>query len=550
MKKLSILLASLLYADTYTDGLTYLNKVRVDTGLNQLVQNSFLDSSSQGHGNYLIQNNIAGHYQDSSHPYFTGVSPTDRGYASGYKYSISENISFGSGSYVASIDNLMSAIYHRFGFLDFNIDEVGFAKEESENYYYKDVYVYNMGNSNLNSICSDGGDFSGTGAYFYGICEDSSIKIDPKSVDVLKALNPNHVIYPVENQLDFPPVFYEESPDPLPDLEVSGNPISMKFNDYFINSVNLESFKLYDSENALIETRLLDENSDPNSKFSNLEFALFPLKRLDWNKYYRAEFNGAVNGENFSKSWQFKTRGLDYPVLRLESNNQSFGVEANKQYAVSVSQNLINKFNSYSSSFFGTCNASFIDFNTLLVDSSKKCTITLDGKIAFSIDTSLALSNTEDLSSNPINNTPVENLENNDTELPPETPTIESFTLNISKGWNLISIPVDNKVVKKESFGEKTVIFKYQESSWSNPDEVESGIGFWLLSNSENSLSFEGEKYSFDTAKISENWQLLGASDDIESEKLSDTHYWTYDKEWSYKPEIINQGQGFWIIKR
>ncbi len=52
----------------------------------------------------------------------------------------------------------------------------------------------------------------------------------------------------------------------------------------------MKSFKLFKGDNEIKEKRVLTENTDPNNRFSEYEFALFPLKVLEKNQEYRAEF--------------------------------------------------------------------------------------------------------------------------------------------------------------------------------------------------------------------------------------------------------------------
>ena len=61
-----------------------------------------------------------------------------------------------------------------------------------------------------------------------------------------------------------PLAFYNESPDPLPDYDVSGFPISVEFNDHFIKNVKLKDFRLLNEEKEVVETRTLDQHNDPH----------------------------------------------------------------------------------------------------------------------------------------------------------------------------------------------------------------------------------------------------------------------------------------------
>jgi len=104
----------------------YLNELREAVGLARFNHSAMLEESAENHALYLIDNNETSHYEISGKIGFTGVSISERVQAVGYKASyVSENLSGGSRDYKHSVDGLFSAIYHRFGFLNFKIDEIG-----------------------------------------------------------------------------------------------------------------------------------------------------------------------------------------------------------------------------------------------------------------------------------------------------------------------------------------------------------------------------------------------------------------------------------------
>ena len=191
-----------------------------------------------------------GHYEDeATYPEgFTGVTPTNRGEYTGYKSSVSENITGGDNSVEESIEGLFAAIYHRFGFLSFDTDEVGIGIDSSVSYVYGSAYGYDMGNGQINILC-EGTSYTGSGGYYYGVCADYSFQIETSlyltAQDANRLANPAIVRWPYPGQQDSIPVFYEESPDPLPTCGVSGYPVSVQFNPAKTGPVAMTSFKLY-----------------------------------------------------------------------------------------------------------------------------------------------------------------------------------------------------------------------------------------------------------------------------------------------------------------
>ena len=356
------------------DGLTYLNRQRTAAGLIQYSANTLLDQAAGNHVAYLVTNNLFGHYEDQdNYPTgFTGVTPTDRGGYVGYKSSVEENLSAGDSTVEESIDGLFSAIYHRFGLLSFYTDEIGIGVERSGSYYYQSAYGYNMGTTQINNLCS-GTSYTGGGGYYYGVCTDSNFRIETNQYLAAREANPQAnpaiVRWPYENQPDSIPVFYEESPDPLPACSVSGYPVSVQFNEVKTGIIVMSSFKLYDRNNSeIVNTAILTEATDPNSNFSSREFALFPLQRLDWGENYSVDFQYTEDGSPKNLAWSYKTKELQYPYHKVV-NGSNFNVVSDITYAfyfppANCNETITNYSISYDSGL-SINQSGFVDSNTL-----------------------------------------------------------------------------------------------------------------------------------------------------------------------------------------
>ena len=292
---------------------TQLNRIREAMKMNILMQNENLNSAAQAHADYLVANNESSHNEIKGYKNFTGVEPFERVFHAGYNAShVSENLSTQHHNAKSSIDGLFSAIYHRFGFLSQSIDEIGVGVTQNEQDSDKSAFVYVMGNSELNRLCS-GKSFNGVGKYVYRVCENSEHRIAEKNfskaVNYNKKMNPEIIIYPYDGQEGVPPAFYAEVPDPLPDHEVSGFPISIQFNDYFFKDVQLYSFKLFKKEGEeVINVRLMDKSSDPHQKFTAKQYALFPLERLEYNTGYSVEVEYMSKNRTEKLTWTFRTQ--------------------------------------------------------------------------------------------------------------------------------------------------------------------------------------------------------------------------------------------------
>ncbi len=336
VKRLSLLFGSFSILYGNSNALDYLNSLRQQANLPTLTTQENLSKAALNHSKYMALNHVAGHSEKRGNPGFSGETPQERALYAGYLSKIvSENVSWGSPTYQESIDSLMSAIYHRFTFLTYSKDEIGVAKEDR-------FYTYDLGNSKLNELCKKESTFkSGT---YYKICKDTNKKISikdyQKGVDSIKSSAPETILWPPKKGTNIPPVFFEEHPDPLPYYSVSGYPISVEFNDYFYkNPPSIDSFEIKDSKGNILDTiTLMDKNSDPNEKFNEFQFALFPTKRLEWGSAYYVNLNYSDNSGEHQKQWCFQTRVLKSDrFYRVENaKNTTLKVIPNKSYTIYV----------------------------------------------------------------------------------------------------------------------------------------------------------------------------------------------------------------------
>ncbi len=379
-----------------------LNKLRVRAGMIEFGQNSQLQTAAFYHANYLADNAVAGHHEVQGIFGFTGEQPKDRTSFAGYRsLAVSENVSTGYVNSTKSIDGLMGAIYHRFGFLSFDNNEVGIgiAKVSLSDPNSDSAHVYNMGNSGLNTLCK-GPAFSGFGRYYFKVCQPDvhiGATAFEKVEEMAQGNNPYIVQWPADGDNDVPPAFFEESPDPLPDYSVSGYPISIQFNPLTFTDVNVTEFKLYrEQDNSEVQpTRLLTKSTDPNRKLSALEYALFPLERLDWNTGYWVEVKYTTNLGADTLRWRFQTRGVGDGVhlYTLEREDEVIPISSSTSVIAvyvppTASSSRITKINCrYHAGM--TVATEFIDGNTLRIniagDVGQKATFSLSGGRSFAV---------------------------------------------------------------------------------------------------------------------------------------------------------------------
>lgn len=322
-----------------SEALSYLNSIREAMSMQLLKENQSLKKAAQAHADYLVKNDASSHNEIEGYNGFTGIKPVDRAFASGYRSShVLENLSTKNENAHLSVNGLLSAIYHRFSFLDLGIDEIGIGIQQDQKNTAQSAFVYNMGNSEVNRLCI-GESFKGYGKYVYGICKNMQHRIAQKrfhtALNHAKQYNPKIIVYPYDGQSDVPPAFYDEIPDPLPNHEVSGFPLSIEFNEHFFNDVTLYSFKLFSINGEEInDVQLIDKDSDPHRMFTKNQYALLPLKRLAYATEYRVEVVYITNAKESKKVWSFKTQTPKETLHIVKEREENLHINHGKSYVI------------------------------------------------------------------------------------------------------------------------------------------------------------------------------------------------------------------------
>jgi uncharacterized protein YkwD len=307
------------------EALTYLNQLRKGAGLIPFTSQEQLKTAARNHGDYLIENDAIGHFQDANKSHFTGTYASSRIIYAGYRTPlVIENVSSNNQNYKESIDGLFSAIYHRMAFLDFQSDEIGIGIRQNMNDKSKTAFVYDMSAKALNRLYREKNFKNPKKGYIPN-------KVLAKALNSHKDENAKVVTYPFKEQKDIPAAFFDELPDPLPQHSVSGFPISVSFNQAHFKEVKLLKFELFNSAGQLVDDTLIyDHKTDPNQRLNKFDFVLFPLQRLDWNSRYHVKFVALVDGEEVEKSWSFTTRTFEEPLHRVTSSQNRFTIQKNK----------------------------------------------------------------------------------------------------------------------------------------------------------------------------------------------------------------------------
>lgn len=313
-------------------GLAYLNEVRVGVGLAPFSYNSILENSAQNHLKYLANLGIVTHYQSKKTEYSSGYDPSQRALNAGFSTNfVVENISSKHLGLDESIDGLLSAIYHRFNFLSFYYDEIGYFQDG-------EYYVFEMSNSRISRLCNTGDSLSRW--FITEICKEPKRTISKRNFDLAtKPDKPEMIIFPNENAATLA-TFGSEDPDPLLDCEITSAPVSVEFNPN--DEISLKSFKIFKDNMELENTFLLQKNNDVNEKFNERQFALFSLLPFDFGTKYKAKISYEKNGQILQKEWEFSTKEPKYPYFVLK-NGSVIELESAKTYELFFAPNNCNE---------------------------------------------------------------------------------------------------------------------------------------------------------------------------------------------------------------
>lgn len=306
------------------DSFGYLNLIRKSLNLQELKLDDRLKISSSAHATYCAKNSLTGHDELPNKPYFYAKTPSERAQKAGLKTAVvSENITYKKYPELY-IDSLMSAIYHRFGFTDTDIDMLGFASIKGENI---NASVFNMSNSKLNKLCSQKSGVK-SGSYVIGACSDKNQRIAKDKFNSTKASAQKLVLYP--STLPAQAYFSGETPDPMPSCKILSTPVSAEFSKS-LPAPKLINFEIYKDGKKLENTHLLDAKNDPNKRFSPHQFALFSLTPFEFDATYQAVIKYKLGKNIEQKSWEFRTQTpqREYFVI---NGGERLAIKADTEY--------------------------------------------------------------------------------------------------------------------------------------------------------------------------------------------------------------------------
>jgi len=259
------------------DGREWLNYRRGLIGMSTLTHSNVIDIAAQGHSDYQRINNTITHVQTAGKQGFTGAELADRLQNAGYVFNLSSSRAYGevisattngSGQYMA--EELITAVYHRFVIFEPVFKEIGTGAATT-------AQGYNYFTAN----------FTANNGYGAGLASGQV------------------AVWPFNGMTAVPRNFFSntESPDPVPDRNEVGYPISVHAN--IDKTIRVTSFTVRPRGGADMAVRLLTETNDDHTGGSSA--AIIPLVPLTANTVYEVSFTGTVSGVPVSRSWTFTT---------------------------------------------------------------------------------------------------------------------------------------------------------------------------------------------------------------------------------------------------
>lgn len=282
-------------------GLERLNLWRAQAGLQALQLSPELQKAAQSHAAYLGKDAHGHDEMNERNPHYTGADPQARATAAGYPAPVVENLTVGnfarSGN--ASIDSLMTALYHRLGLLNPDHDEAGVAWVRSRNA----AFVVVQGNSQDRELCEQAGSRAARRYMLSTYCNGQKTDIP---LDVPPQRYIGAVKYPIGNNIE-PSYDGKEVPNPMPTRKAVGNPVSIALHGSDA-PVEMRAFTLRSAQGEVRNPTILTAATDPNRLLHPNEFALFASKPLDFDTEYTAEFRYIQGGQEHAETWTFRTR--------------------------------------------------------------------------------------------------------------------------------------------------------------------------------------------------------------------------------------------------
>jgi hypothetical protein len=264
-----------------------LNEIRLSAGLGMVAQSTAMDLAAQAHADWMVANDVFSHQEQAGTPGFLAEDWWLRDEAFGYTPVGGEEVIVGSSRGAAGVDVLINGVYHRAGMLAFEPVDVGIGWSSETAAHVAMPLVIDLTRPGSDAI--------------RGLGQAAQQTIEGVA------------IWPLDHSNNVPTRLGLESPNPVPDQDVLslGTPLSITVDR--LKTISTVSFALTeDATGAVVPTRLLSNETDPNFLLPPSFVGAVPLAVLSPNTTYIATYTGTATTfsgsfENIHRTWSFTT---------------------------------------------------------------------------------------------------------------------------------------------------------------------------------------------------------------------------------------------------
>jgi len=264
-----------------------LNEIRLSAGLGMVAQSTAMDQAAQAHADWMVANDVFSHQEQAGTPGFTATDWSLRDEVFGYVPVGGAEVMAASGQASAEVDALVNALYHRAALLAFEPVDVGVGWSGGAAAHVAMPLVIDLTRPGSDAI--------------RGLGQAAQQTIEGVA------------IWPLDHANGVPTRLGLETPSPVPDQDVLslGTPLSITVDR--LKTISTVSFALTDNATGVVvPTRLLSNQTDPNSLIPPSFVAAVPLAVLSPNTTYTATYSGTAStlsggAENIHRTWSFTT---------------------------------------------------------------------------------------------------------------------------------------------------------------------------------------------------------------------------------------------------
>ena len=267
-----------------------LNEIRLSAGLGMLAQSAAMDQAAQAHAAWIVANDMFTHDEQAGSVGLTGANWAQRDEAFGYVPVGGAEVIVAPAHGAAGVDTLINMVYHRADMLAFEPVDVGVGWSSLAAAAVAMPLVIDMSSPAIDSTRALG---QSPQAIIGGVC-----------------------VWPLDGAQGVPTRLGLEIPDPVPSQDVStlGTPASLGVAGS--KTVQASSFVMTATlTGAVVPTRMLTNQNDPNFVLPQSFVALVPLAALVPNTSYSVAFTGSAVSfpsgdiEAINRTWSFTTGG-------------------------------------------------------------------------------------------------------------------------------------------------------------------------------------------------------------------------------------------------